>query len=348
MRIVVSGYYGCGNTGDEAILAGMLVTFREADPDLEVTVVSGDPEQTRRTHGVDAVPRMRPGPLWRALRAADGLVSGGGGLLQDRTSARPVAYYAGVMGLARAARRPYVIHTQGLGPIHRRTNRRLAAMALRGAAHVSLRDEGSVALARHLGVRRPIEVTADPALALEPRRRPGDHVLVAVRRWDRDSAHLEAIRTALGEIADTHPIVALPMHEPMDREPSAAVVAGVRGAEVVAHDLGLDARLDLIGSAALVVGMRLHALILAMAAGTPAVAISYDPKVEAFARRAAIPVAGSIDAPPDVAAIATAMRSELAALAAGRDALVERMRDEVRASTARALAALRDAGGVGG
>ena len=203
MRLVVSGYYGYGNAGDEAVLAGLLAALREIEPAASVTVLSGDPAETRRTHGVDAIPRARPGTLIGALRASDGLLSGGGSLLQDRTSARPVAYYTGVMGVARLARRPYVMHAQGLGPITRAGNRWLAALALRGAAHVSLRDDASVDLARRLGVRRPIEVVPDPALGLRPARgnTTDGPIVVAVRDWGTSAAHVAGLREALRRLA---------------------------------------------------------------------------------------------------------------------------------------------------
>jgi polysaccharide pyruvyl transferase CsaB len=345
MRLVVSGYYGYGNTGDEAILAGMLTAFRSVDPDLAITVLSGDPDDTRRSHGVDAISRMRPPAVWGALRASDGLVSGGGGLLQDRTSARPVAYYAGAMLLARLAGRPYVVHAQGIGPIHRAANRRLAAMALRGAVRVALRDQASIALARELGVRRPIELTADPALALSARATRAatgaGPVVVAIRSWGTTAAHLGPIREALRALAGERSIVALPMHEPVDREASESVVDGVPRATVAPPSRTLDERLALIASAGVVVGMRLHALILAVGAGVPAVALSYDPKVEAFAQRAHVPLAGSLDGGLESRRILTAILAELDADPGRRRAAVDAMRADVQASAARSLAALR-------
>jgi len=59
-RVVVSGYYGFGNTGDEAVLAGMLATFRRLGIDAVVTVLSAEPDRTIREHpGVRSV--RRPG-----------------------------------------------------------------------------------------------------------------------------------------------------------------------------------------------------------------------------------------------------------------------------------------------
>ncbi len=342
MRVVVSGYFGNGNTGDEALLAGMLVSMRAVEPDLEAVVISGAPAETERLHGVEAVPRMRPLAIWRALRGADGLISGGGGLLQDRTSPRPVAYYAGVMALARLARRPYVIHAQGLGPIERGPNRALAAMALRGAARVSLRDAGSITLGRAIGVRRAIDLVPDPAIVLRPSGRSDGPIVVAVRAWGSTADHLPAIREALRLLAADHPIVALPMHEPMDRDPSVFVTDGIRGAAVAPPATSLDERIALIGSARLVIGMRLHALILAAAAGTPAVAVSYDPKVDAFASRLGMPIAADLDAGVEPMRVVEAAQRVASTDVADRQAIVDAMRDQADASAAACLAAIRN------
>ena len=51
-RIVVSGYYGAKNAGDEAMLAAMLEVLGDLDPELHITVISADPADTRRRHGV--------------------------------------------------------------------------------------------------------------------------------------------------------------------------------------------------------------------------------------------------------------------------------------------------------
>lgn len=345
MRLVVSGYYGYANAGDEAVLAGMLGTFRDADPGLEVTVLSGDPDHTRRTHGVAAIRRADLPAVARALRASDGLISGGGSLLQDRTSPRPVAYYAGVMHLARLVGRPYVIHAQGLGPIRLLPNRWLAASALRGAARVTLRDAASLDLARELGVRRPIELAPDPALALGPAR-DGErrNVVVAVRDWSAADAHVAGLREALRRLAADHPILAVPMQEPADRAASERIVDGIPGAEVLPPGSSLDAQLAAIGGAALVIGMRLHALILAAAAHVPALAVSYDPKVDAWARQAGQPVVGSVDDPIDPDALLAAARAAMAADPAPYVERVERLRAGLQPAAEAALAALGRSG----
>jgi polysaccharide pyruvyl transferase WcaK-like protein len=101
VRLVLSGYYGFRNSGDEAVLLGILQALDEAGKArglrFEPIVLSGDPAWTERQYGVAAVPRMNPTAVWRALLASDGLISGGGSLLQDATGWKSIPYYLGVI-----------------------------------------------------------------------------------------------------------------------------------------------------------------------------------------------------------------------------------------------------------
>ena len=54
-NIVVSGYYGSKNAGDEAMLAAMIEVLSELDPQTNITVISANPPDTKRRHGVEAV-----------------------------------------------------------------------------------------------------------------------------------------------------------------------------------------------------------------------------------------------------------------------------------------------------
>ena len=80
--------------------------------------------------------------------------------------------------------------------------------------------------------------------------------------------------------------VLLPMHEPEDWELAEKISAtGEGGLEVMSPPDGIDDLLAAIRSCEVVVGMRLHALLLAANAGLPVVAWSYDPKVDALMER---------------------------------------------------------------
>jgi polysaccharide pyruvyl transferase CsaB len=292
---VVSGYYGFGNAGDEVILAALLRGLRGH----QVTVLSHAPEATRAEHGVDAVPRARPGPLVRALARADLLVSGGGGLLQDATGPLTVPYYLGVIWLARALGKPFVVYAQGIGPLGSPWARR-AVRLLAAAEAITVRDHESAELLVAAGVpRERVEVTADAALALPPPVRDGAHppelrdlglapgeraFAVAPRPYgDRGFAvrlaeATEGLEARLGLRA-----VLVPMQLPEDLAACEGVAAAMRRpAPILRRRPAPERYPEVFAGFELVVGMRLHALILAALASAAPVGLSYDPKIDAF------------------------------------------------------------------
>lgn len=294
MKLVMLGYFGFGNAGDEAILAAEVTALRAAlGTDTSFVAVSGDPAETRATHGIEAVSRTDFRALIATLRGADALIAGGGSLLQDVTSARPVAFYAGTMLIARALRKPVFVYAQGLGPITRAANRRLAAWALRAATYVSLRDESSIALATSLGVRTTTLVP-DPVLGTTFDAHAQPRLAIALRPWPGD--WLPAVRTALTDLAKDTELLFVPFHGGQDVD-LAHSLANPLGAEVVEPG---DYRktLEAVANSQATLGMRLHALITAAAATRPFVALAYDPKVTAFAQLTAQPLAATLPEPP--------------------------------------------------
>ncbi|MDO8588465.1 MAG: polysaccharide pyruvyl transferase CsaB [Armatimonadota bacterium] len=300
-RIVVSGYYGFGNVGDEAVLAGTLASFRSLNADVEITVLSGDPADTTAVHGVASLPRYSLSAVTQAIRQSDLLLSGGGSLLQDVSSARSAAYYFGVIALAELLRVPVMLYAQGVGPITRTVTALQARLLLNRVALASVRDADSADLLRRLGVKRPpIHVTADPSFALDPATEeetdrllaeadiPAGSALlgVAVRQWNAGENWPKAVAKGVDEAArltGATPVF-IPMHYPADVE-----IAEQLAGELSVRSGRLRTRLTptqakgVVGRMDVLLGMRLHALMFAAAQGTPSVALSYDPKVTSFA-----------------------------------------------------------------
>jgi polysaccharide pyruvyl transferase CsaB len=303
IRIAVSGYYGCGNTGDEAVLAGIVESFsRRAGPQAaRFTVLSQDPLDTEQRHGIAAVDRMNLSAVRQALRSCDLLLSGGGSLLQDTTSVRSLVYYLWVVRMGLHARVPVMFYAQGIGPLRRPLSRMLTRVVANRVACITVRDPGSADLLREIGVvRPPLEVTADPAFALTPALdervrdiraraeiREGSPVVgVALRPWSSrgQAASPDTLARISDSVADATgcQIAFVPMQPPRDVDISTAVAAAMRrsdSARIVQEPLLPGEALGLIGSMDALMAMRLHALIFAAAGGVPMVALSYDPKV---------------------------------------------------------------------
>ena len=298
--ITLSGYYGYGNAGDEAVLAGLVTALRarRSEEELAIVALSGRPAETEAAHGIRAADRSQIPALLRALSRTDSLLSGGGSLLQDVTSAHSVFYYLGVVRLAQMLGKKTMFVAQGIGPLIRPRTRRLVASVADRLDAVTVRDPDSAALLREIGVTRPpVEVTADPALLLSPARTvslEGDWAAVALRPWaGRDEALSEAVAQACHAALPRTRMMALAMHPKIDtavgeqfarrrHQTGDGEVTGVSLARPDSLLVPLEPLLENLAACDIVIGMRLHALILAAACAVPAVALSYDPKVAAF------------------------------------------------------------------
>ena len=291
MKLLLSGYYGFGNLGDEAILSGLVQGLKARGH--SVTVLSNDPLTTASLHGVTAAHRVRGAP--GALLKTDAFISGGGGLLQDKTSLRSLHYYLTLLRLAKRLGKRAFVYGQSVGPLSER-GRAAVAGALRGV-HVAVRDERSRALLASLDVSA--HLVADAALLLEPPPKTTAERVILVPR-----AGYPAITEALSHLGNSLRAQAVPV--------AAAAVQPDEDGAALAQLTRAIPDLDLLpatspgellrhlSAARYVVSGRLHGLILAAVAGTNACGLVYDPKVAAFAEEAGAP---AFDLPVEGAAL---------------------------------------------
>lgn len=263
-RIVLSGYYGFDNSGDEAVLQAILLALEEQGREqgirVEPIVLSANPARTSELYGVQAVPRMKLGAVRAALRESHGLISGGGSLLQDATSPRTIPYYLLILKLAQWLGKPTFIYSQGIGPVHRRLFYGPIRRTIAKCAYISVRDEESAQLLGRMGVAHErIEIVPDPVMGLPLRvgatpaagraaaaaapaaaagadeaasiaKRPV--VGVSVRFWEADRSELAALAEALHRIRTAAPVDVrlLPFHHPTDVEASEYIIARLEAA----------------------------------------------------------------------------------------------------------------------
>ncbi|CQR70404.1 colanic acid biosynthesis protein [Sporomusa ovata DSM 2662] len=298
--IVVSGYYGFANAGDEAMLAAMIEALTDIEPNIKITVISGNPEDTRHRHGVAAVYRLNYPEIAKVLAQSQLLISGGGSLLQDVTSDRSLYYYLSIMMLAKKLGKPVMLYAQGIGPVRGA----LAQGAMRYIGNmvdlITVRDEGSYEELKRLKVTAPpVHITADPVLAMHPVDKAiGRSILkqygqegvapligISVREW-KDWGHFKQV---MGHAADKMieelgaKVVFIPMQWPDDLDVSEKIAGRMKNkASVLPSEYTTSELLSLVGNLDLLIGIRLHALIFAAVMHVPMAGISYDPKIDRF------------------------------------------------------------------
>ena len=364
-RVTVSGYFGFGNLGDEALLRGLIKGLERERPGVDTWVLSADPKATARAHQISSAPRFSPLKVLSCLRRSDLFISGGGTLLQDETSLRSLVYYTSLIYLARILGAPVMIYANGIGPLRTGLGRRLARSAIRSAAAVTLRDRASAGTVRAImGETGDWIVTADPAFALDlPPTEEVDSVLdevmngdawrgslvvLSMRPWAQDTdgpASLAARAADTLSDAGYSPLL-LAMQESKDLPLAEMASRMSESHPPVLSTKGMQPELVLgiMGQSKLVLGMRLHALILAAAAGTIPVGLSYDPKIDGFLSDLGAPCLGRIEnlTPHDLEfVLRTSILPNLATLTERVQDGAKRMKEEEEGNARRAATLLQ-------
>ncbi len=296
-KLVVAGYYGCGNLGDDALLIGFLTGLGNLP--VKAVALSGAPERTNRFLGVQAIERRDQNALVKNLEDADALVFAGGGLLQDSTSLFSLKYYTGLIQTAKSKGKKVVLLAQGIGPITSFLGKRNAASALGMCDLITVRDQTSLSVLRSLGYKKPVEVTGDLAWLVEPDETSdggfglGDMktVGIAARPWMKNKDIAPAF-AGFAQLLFKNQYV--PVLVEMDNKldtPLLDAITKLHGGRPpdmrnIQTPSSLVARLKRMHA---VVAMRLHAGILAASAGVPSMMVTYDPKVTAFANQMDFP-----------------------------------------------------------
>ncbi len=298
--VLISGYYGCGNIGDEAVLGGMLHALKQirSDSEVQYIVLSQNPPETANMHHVPSLHRMRFGDVYHMINRCNLLISGGGSLLQDTTSLHSLVYYLFVIYLAIKCKKPAVIYAQGIGPIRRPLARYVTQWVLNKTRFITVRDEESRRLLKTIKVSiPPITVTSDPAFLLEPadtgkvgailleNRVPKDKKLMgfALRPWKYPSLeHLTAMVEEISKLTEYHPVF-LPMHSGSDIFFSSMIREKLNcPSSIIRSKMNYEEALGVISSFTAIAAMRLHALIFGASTGSKLFSLSYDPKVESL------------------------------------------------------------------
>jgi polysaccharide pyruvyl transferase CsaB len=295
-RVVISGYYGFDNLGDELILR-VLVDELKAHK-VNITVLSQNPKKTAAEYGVEAIKRTSFIDIVDAFTKANLFISGGGGLFQDVTGPLSAVYYGGLIHLARFFEVPVCFWAQGVGPLNRKFSRNMTASALKKCEVITVRDEKSAQLVESLIRHRP-EITADPVWLLNARKKKMDlqkkqkyvkpsgpwRVGISLRSWPElteEGLHslarcLHAMASKSGRSVEYW---LLPFQKAEDQQLLETLAGFLRAApDAKAILVPPDDVLKRIEECDVLFGMRFHSLILGLLSQVPVYGLIYDPKV---------------------------------------------------------------------
>ncbi|MCL2187391.1 MAG: polysaccharide pyruvyl transferase CsaB [Defluviitaleaceae bacterium] len=297
--IMLSGYYGYANSGDDALLDAVISALRREKPDVSLLVLSRNPQETLRETGVFSINRLNFFSVRKYMKRTRLIVYGGGSHMQDITSTRSLVYYTFLVHMAKFMGLRVMLYGNGIGPINHPRNITKARRALNACDYVSLRDPDSLEFVKNIGVQNPnIHLSVDPVFSLDlsngsvpslssdmPVLQGSDYFAVSLRPWKYNEAHfvekmVEAIHYTAQQYALT-PLL-IPMESidlPILRETAKRLTCPyILLPRVYRHNEIIAA----IAKTKFALCMRLHALIYAAVAGLPVIGLIYDPKVANF------------------------------------------------------------------
>lgn len=290
-KVVISGYYGFKNFGDELILSVLTQQLKGCD----ITVLSSDPDWSRKTYNIDAVYSFDLKSVFKTIKKADILISGGGSLLQDVTSLKSLIYYSLIIFMALLLRKKVIIFAQGIGPINNPVAQKIVFFLLKRAAFVSVRDEKSHALLAKNGV--PSELVCDPAFTLNlPDVSKEQAVGIQLRSFKTMSEDfIDRLAEYTAKYFSDKKIVVLPLQTALDREVCTKFLDSIKKYAPDAQAEMLSQQdnsviINQISRLEYLIAMRFHALVIGMKAGVKCLGINYDQKVEKLAEDAGIPL----------------------------------------------------------
>jgi polysaccharide pyruvyl transferase CsaB len=318
VRILVIGYYGHSNLGDELLAEAVKTEISRIFENASVVLASSSGEP-------GTVGRFSPALLAELVRS-DAVVFGGGGLFNDYTL-RSLIYYLSFIPLARILGKKTMIFGCGIGPLENPRARVLAARLFPMVDSITVRDTHSADILYSLGEGTRSVVTADPVFLLNdpvtagartdgPSRRVTD-AAAGTATGKNAGAPVEAAREAStgspAGLQSFRPRVVFVLRDWPDRfarkaalgvlesvlarpELSTALLpiggeCDVAFAKKVAKEMGenrieifppprdFSEALERVRGSSAVVAMRLHGAILPMIAGVPVIGLAYDPKV---------------------------------------------------------------------
>lgn len=295
-NILISGYYGFDNFGDEAILR--VLTQKLKSFDVNIRVLSKKPEKTSELYDVNSTYSFDLAQVILKIRECEILISGGGSLLQDVTSLKSLLYYLFIINTALCFGKKVIIFAQGIGPISNKFGAFLTKKTLQRSTLVTVRDRKSRLLLHKWGVSA--ELVCDPLFELVlPDVYPSNKVGLQLRSFKnlKEKLLVKLAQQINKEFSDKE-IEIYSFQDSLDLDVCKHFEEILKSlnpqikTNLIFNQTSQEI-LDKISKLDYMIAMRFHANLIALKYGIKTLAICYDIKVEKLAEEAEIPFAST-------------------------------------------------------
>jgi len=312
---MIAGYFGFSNTGDELILAALLQDLRMVFPEASFVVVSGNPDDIRKNHLVESIPFNDVQRIIKTAASVDFVIMGGGGIFHDYwgidtktifTSAHiGIPFYTTIALLASINKIPLMLSAVGVGPIATEEAKLCVRSIAEIAAIITVRDQASAEHLIVLGIL-PEKISCTADLVFNLTSSFDDRTLFAnesknrlmigitLRNWDVgvDPVVWERqVADGIDCFLDNHLNfrgIFVPFQDSDDQflndfgvsRRVSKLLRNSNRMDWILPSTTFSQRASALAHCDVVLGMRLHSLIVASMNKVPVVALQYDLKIK--------------------------------------------------------------------
>ena len=285
--VLINGWFGPGNAGDEAILHSELSIFNEAD--MNTVVASPFPKKVEQAHGVNSIPEYsKDKETWNKIaKQVDHIVIGGGGLIESHNIARK---WTSVVRQAAKLNTPVHFLGVGLTPPITSLHEILYKYCLKYSSTVIVRDYMSYEYISNLNISTPTYVMPDLAF-----RHSNTHSLSKYGNYKSKSLvivlrdvpwldiDIEGISDTISQLAnriDCKLTFLTTTNNDSDTNITEKVVKQLEIDVDIIRNASFKKMENVISNSRYVIGMRLHSIVFAAKHGVPFLSIAYNLKCE--------------------------------------------------------------------
>ncbi len=277
MKILLTGYFGFGNAGDEMIFHVMKTKFENEGHCVY--------SLTKNPKNMNEFKRNSIKAIYSAIKKSDVVVSGGGGILQDKTSSKSLYYYLFIIKVAKLLHKKVAVFAQGIGPLNKQINKIAVKNVISKTDLITVRDIHSQDMLKNTGITKKINLTSDLAFLYKEQRSiplPFDRFIVYAIGKAGKMPHLIVLADVGNYIKKSTglPIIILPFYPERDEE-IARNLSGILESPLITPEY-IEQYPYIIEKSEFVVGMRYHAILLSTLKEKAFVGLSYDPKVRSL------------------------------------------------------------------
>ena len=280
-KVLVSGYIGFNNFGDEAIFYALSSHLKNLG--FDVSVLCANQEQVKQNYKVKTYHFKKPFEILKAILNCNILISGGGSLLQNKTSNFSLLYYLFIILLAKICTKKVIIFAQGIEPIIGKNYEFITKTILKLADFITVRDEKSKKLLSSWNINSTL--VSDPAYSLvqdiETKEKEG--LIVQLRSFK--GMNKELLSNLANSIFKNYQgkISVFSFQDEIDEKICLDFIGELKKNNLEAEFISnkpIKETIEIINKAKYVISTRLHGLIIANALKSKTFAISYDEKIK--------------------------------------------------------------------